>query len=367
MKNIVVVTWKGGGNFGTCLQSYALYRKLMDLGFSVRFLTGIPQKYSVKLYIKWILSIIGIKHIRKGSPKSIQQIKRERFQQSCYKDIVLYTKYQEYILFRDTDCFITGSDQIWNTYYDFNPYYFLSFAKDKKRVAYASSIGTNSIKEDCKEEVRELLLRFSHIGVREKQAVNVLNNLTGRTDICQVLDPTFLLKPEDWTKMSMDAEFEINIPQRYILCYLIGNNEWYEDQLQDVITTLGIDDIIIIPAVENPNFKSSQAVVYENASPVEFIWLLQHATFVCTDSFHATALSINNSIPFVEFMRFQDTDKQSQNSRIYDLLTHYGLLNRIYTKGETSWTTPIEYNAVQKILSNDRESSLGYLVNAINN
>ena len=367
MKNIVVVTWKGGGNFGTCLQSYALYRKLIDLGFSVRFLTGIPQKYSVKLYIKWILSIFGIRHIRKGPKKSIQQIKRDRFQQSCYKDVVVYTKHQEHNLLKDTDCFITGSDQIWNTYYDFNPYYFLSFAKDKKRVAYASSIGTNSIKEDCKLDVRKFLLQFSHIGVREKQAVNILRNLTGRTDICQVLDPTFLLEPEDWTKMSMAAEFEIKLPQRYILCYLIGNNKWYEDQLLDVITMLGIKNVIIIPAVENPDFTSSKALVYKDASPVEFIWLLQHAAFVCTDSFHATALSINNSIPFVEFMRFQDTDKQSQNSRIYDLLTHYGLLNRIYIKGEMSWTTPIEYDVVQKILSNDRESSLDYLMNAINN
>ena len=177
MNNIVLVTWKGGGNFGTCLQSYALYRKLQDLGFSVRFLTGFPKKYSIKLYIKWILSIIGIKHIRKGPKKSIQQIKRERFQQSCYKDVVVYTKHQERYFLKNTDCFITGSDQIWNTYYDFNPYYFLSFAKDKKRVAYASSIGTNSIKEDCKEDVRELLLRFSHIGVREKLAVNVLTQL----------------------------------------------------------------------------------------------------------------------------------------------------------------------------------------------
>ena len=33
MKNVVLVTWIGGGNYGTSLQSFALHKKLSDLGY----------------------------------------------------------------------------------------------------------------------------------------------------------------------------------------------------------------------------------------------------------------------------------------------------------------------------------------------
>ena len=65
------------------------------------------------------------------------------------------------------------------------------------------------------------------------------------------------------------------------------------------------------------------------------------------------------------FLRFKDTDGLSQNSRIYDLLNHYGLLTRLYEGNSTSWWKPIDYNIVQKQLDKDREQSLSYLTHAI--
>ena len=249
----------------------------------------------------------------------------------------------------------------------FNPRMFLDFANDKKRVAYASSIGTNDVKEDYRESVKELLLKFNHIGVREKTAVTELSKLTGRNDIVQVLDPTFLLSPTDWNEMSKDAVFETEMPKNYILCYFIGNNTHYINQLRKVRNAFGNKNIVIIPADENRDFTYEGAFVYKDASPVEFIYLIQHASLVCTDSFHATALSINHSVPFVEFMRFKDDDSKSQNSRIYDLLEHYGLMDRIYDDNNLSWTNNISYDRVQEILSDDRKFSIDYLINAIEN
>jgi hypothetical protein len=124
---------------------------------------------------------------------------------------------------------------------------------------------------------------------------------------------------------------------------------------------------VIIPADENRDFTYEGAFVYKDASPVEFIYLIQHASLVCTDSFHATALSINHSVPFVEFMRFKDDDSKSQNSRIYDLLEHYGLMDRIYDDNNLSWINNISYDRVQEILSDDRKFSIDYLINAIEN
>ena len=371
MKKVLLMTWIGKGNFGTCLQSFALNTFLKNQGFDVSILSHLPLKYDYKSYLKFALHNFGldgfIEYLHHKSD-STQIMKRRKFQKLYYREVKVFTKKQEVELENKYDCFLAGSDQIWNTYFSlFNSKYFLSFVKKKKRIAYASSIGTNSIKEEHKITVRNCLLGFSCIGVRETEAVSVLSKLTGRTDIRQVLDPTFLLEPNEWRKMAKGARYEMRLPKNYILCYFIGNNKWYSEQLSDVIKCIGINDVVLIPSAESPDFAIDNVVVYQKASPIEFVDLIQRAKYVCTDSFHATALCINNSIQFVEFMRFNDDDKMSQNSRIYNLLGHYGLMNRIYSKDIHEWANPILYYSIQDKLSQDRKNSIKFLVDAIEN
>ena len=60
MKNIVLVTWIGGGNYGTSLQSFALHRKLELLGYNVFFLRKFPDTFRFKDKVKCILCKLGI-------------------------------------------------------------------------------------------------------------------------------------------------------------------------------------------------------------------------------------------------------------------------------------------------------------------
>ena len=371
MKNIVLVTWIGGGNFGTALQSFALHKKLEFLGYNVSFLLDIPKRYTFKNKIKYYLQLIGVD--LKKAKKLICLIHLSTKQQKL-ADFVsknynlcrsINDKRQLKKLIADTDVFITGSDQIWNTIYKFNPFYFLDFAEDAKRVAYASSIGLQDFPEEHKPEIKRMLSKFSHIGLREETAVQIVSKLLNRNDILQVLDPTFLLDSNDWKNIGDEANIEIKLPQTYILCYLIGNNEWYKEQLNDVIAKTGIYNVIIIPAEENASFSIDGAIIYDAAGPLEFIKLIQKAAFVCTDSFHATAISINLNVDFVEFIRFNNSDKASQNSRIYDVLSHYNMMDRIYNIEDTSWSEKIEFSVSNKLLETDRKKSLDYLINAI--
>ena len=93
--------------------------------------------------------------------------------------------------------------------------------------------------------------------------------------------------------------------------------------------------------------------------------MLDHASFICTDSFHATALSIIMSKDFVEFIRFKDIDSSSQNSRIYDLLERYRLNERIYKEGINKWSKCINYVTIQALLEEDRQKSLEFLIRSI--
>lgn len=370
-KRITLVTWLGGGNFGTSLQSFALHRKLQDLGYSVTFLSGCPKKFTIKNKIKYVLGLIGvdlssIKRKIKGEKFTPKQKKLKRFIQDNYHLAeAINSKRQLDRIVDNTDVFVTGSDQIWNTVYCFNPFYFLDFAKDKKRIAYASSMGISDFPNEHKQAVKSLLSKFQHIGVREQTAAKAISSLLDRNDIRQVLDPTFLLDKKDWFAISEKADIEINIHDKYIFCYLIGNNSWYKEQLQDVVASTGIKKVIVVPAVENKDFSVEGAIIYDAAGPLEFIKLIKEATFVCTDSFHATALSLNMEVPFVEFMRFSDDSKGSQNSRLYDILERYNLTYRIYNKTDKRWADEIVYAAVSNQIKNDRKASLDFLVESI--
>ena len=370
-KRITLVTWLGGGNYGTSLQSFALHRKLQDLGYTVTFCAGCPKKFTVKNKIKYLLELFGInlssiKKIIKRSKLTAKQHKLQDFIKHNYNLArPINSKKQLDNLVECTDVFVTGSDQIWNTVNCFNPFCFLDFAKDKKRIAYASSMGISDFPDEHKPEVRRLLSKFQHIGVREQTAAKAISNLLGRNDVQQVLDPTFLLNKNDWVKISQSASIEIDIPQRYIFCYLIGNNPWYKEQIADVMESTGIDKLIIVPAVENKDFSIEGATIYDAAGPLEFVKLIKEATLVCTDSFHATALSLNMEKPFVEFMRFSDESKGSQNSRIYDLLGRYNLSHRIYNKSDKRWGESIDYISVSGLINEDRKKSLDFLVESI--
>jgi len=282
-----------------------------------------------------------------------------------YNMFYVNTRHQKDELLSKIDVFITGSDQIWNTYYNFNPFFFLDFAGNKKRIAYASSIGARDIKVECRNDVVALLSKFAHIGVREQSAVDCLKRYLPNKDIVQVLDPTFLLTRDDWKMFASKARIEINTPQRYIFCYLIGNRKEYAAQLEDVKSRYGIGKVVMIPSAENPEAKFDNTIIYDAAGPLEFVNLLLGASLVCTDSFHATALSINTGKNFVEFIRFDDSDEQSQNSRIYDILSHYSLSQRIYNSKNFGWAYNINYNVPYEKLERDRRKSINYLINAI--
>ncbi|WP_320167931.1 polysaccharide pyruvyl transferase family protein [Mangrovibacterium marinum] len=366
---IGIVTWLGTGNFGTSLQSYALHRKLEEIGYDVCFLPYFSFS-EFTLYGKFKKILRSSKHLAAVIFKRLffgakHQSKIQLFNKYNYNIRVVSTQKQYEKLLQNIDVFVTGSDQIWNCYHSFNPFYFLSFAGNVKRVAYASSIGTTTFPKDKESEIGALLSKFKHIGVREKTAVSLIKNLLNRTDVRQVVDPTFLLDKKHWLSFAENAKIEFEVPEKYILCYFVGNESCTEQQLEAVRQQLEINNIIVIPAMENAEIRFSNALIYRNAGPYEFVHLISHATCVCTDSFHATAISIITQKNFIEFMRFKDNDKKSQNSRIYDLLNHYGLMNRLYKSNDSTLFDPIDYTEVAKKVQIDREDCLEYLKNSI--
>lgn len=370
-KRIQIVTWLGNGNFGTSLQSYALYHFLSVKGYDCSILSSFNYKhFSLKGYFKMILSALGIMKIRerrkiKKATDSRKLMKLSEFFEHNIRQESVSNPWQYRNLLRNTDVFCVGSDQVWNAYFNFSPFNFLDFAGNVKRISYASSMGTKDFPEEYKETIKNLLLKFAHISLRETTGREAVSRLTGRNDIKTVLDPTFLLTAKDWNSVSEQSRMEISVPKNYMLVYLIGNNDNYPEQVRELQTKTGIENVIVIPAVENPNFEIKGSIVYRDAAVPEFVKLLKEAAWVCTDSFHATALSINIGKNFTEFLRFKDSDQGSQNSRIYDVLDTFMLQNRLYNEMQDLWSKPIDYKESHAILDHLRMDSTDWLINAI--
>lgn len=370
-KRIQIVTWLGNGNYGTSLQAFALFHFLNTKGYECSVLNAFNYKhFSLKGYLKMVLSALGIMKFRerrkiKRVTDSKKLLKLRDFFRRNIRQEIISTPCQYRQLLHKTDVFCVGSDQVWNAYYNFSPFNFLDFAGNVKRISYASSMGTKDFPEKYKETVKDLLLKFAHISLREATGREAVSRLTGRNDIKTVLDPTFLLNAEDWSSVAKQSQIEISVPKNYMLVYLIGNNDNYPKQVRELQEKTGIENVIVIPAVENPNFEILGSIVYRDAAVAEFVKLLKDATWVCTDSFHATALSINFGKNFTEFLRFKDSDKGSQNSRIYDVLDTFKLQNRLYNEMQDIWSKPIDYKESHAILDHLRTDSTDWLINAI--
>lgn len=367
---IVLVTWLSTGNYGTGLQSYALHKKLQEMGYDVCILpffalSDFTLTAKIKKVVRYYPKYYAKLFLKRLFFESKSQRKLREFNNSNYNIRLIKTQAQYEELLKESDVFIAGSDQIWNCYHSFNPFYFLSFAGDKKRIAYASSIGTSDFPEEKKDQIKYLLSKFSHIGVREETAVRAVKDLIYEADVRQVADPTFLLDDKHWRNFACKATLEFDLPEKYILCYFVSNESYTIEQLETIKQKLDISNVIVIPAKENEKINIPEAFIYPDAGPHEFVYLLSHATCVCTDSFHATAISINMQKDFIEFKRFKDENRQSQNSRIYDLLEHYNLTARLYDSQEASLYNPINYTEITDIVERDRKDCIAYLQNSI--
>lgn len=410
---IKLVTFAPHPNFGTCLQSYALNKVLKDMGHDVEFIYNgreeaplgisgvlrsiikklLPKSYVYKIkkqrernaneptlketppYIIelpnsklhfYISKLPLYKHLYKlYKCKNLQwkKVYKFAFEDENYKMKRLYIRRQYDDVAKSADLFVTGSDQIWNPYCGgFNPMMFLEFAGDTKRIAYSSSISRPTIPESVKERFKEDLSKFEHIGVREQKSVELLNELLERSDVKLVVDPTYLLSSDEWLEFGNRAKIEFDLPEKYIFCYFVGDKrvDFYEKMVEDVKSKTGIKDVITLECYDRPlNYGGGR--LYYDAGPYEWVYLLAHSSYVCMDSFHATVFSLKFHKEFAHAMKSNDTAIGSQNTRMYDILSRYGLLYKNYDGKTEEWFGKIDYQNVDSIIDSEIKESLAFL------
>ena len=166
MKSVSFITIHFGANFGSVLQTIATSRILKDLNCKVICINYIQDRWTWNAYFKVRNPFRLVKRIL-NSP--IEYANRYIYQSYLEKYVELTPKIYRRNFSKKcpkSDFYITGSDQVWNSKHNLGideHYYFAGFPKETKKIAYAASIGQDSISDDEYDKVKQLLSSYNRI------------------------------------------------------------------------------------------------------------------------------------------------------------------------------------------------------------
>lgn len=247
------------------------------------------------------------------------------------------------------DVFVIGSDQVWNPDFSFtSEAEYLPQVPKNRKIAYAASFGVSEIAED-KERTAQLLNDIAFISVRETAGAKIVYKLTGR-NVPVVLDPTMLLEASYWTSIERKPYLEIPA-SGYCLKYVLG----------DDVNSRRIENLAFSKKLTVIDLTDESLPV----GPAEFVWLIHHASLVCTDSFHATAFSILFEKPFVIFER--QSQDEDMSSRFDTLCATFNLNSHRIDKPAFSEESVFseDWRSIKSRLDEERRCSLSYLETAL--
>ena len=333
-------------NFGSILQAYALQKTLDDWGYSTEIIL-----YKKTNYVKQALRLLYFPLLKTTLKSRWKSIYCKIFQKDVYEKILLTREeaFRQFIKDRmhfssvckgrkqlieschKYDCFVLGSDQVWNPMNLGGDFYTMTFIpEDMKKITYAPSFGVSNIPIAQREKTKTYLKRIQYISVRESDGQKIVKDLIGR-DVPMVVDPTILAGRNLWDKIS-DEQF---VGEKYIFCYFISKNPNYRAFAKRLAKKTGYR-IVTIPHVDeyvkaDMNFGD---VLPQGVGPEEFVKLIRYSEYVCTDSFHGIVFSTMYKRTFFAFSRYSNEGIESTNSRIYSFLEMIGLTDRLYKGNE---------------------------------
>lgn len=366
-KKVAIITVTGYNNYGNKLQNYAVQHILEKLEFEVETIktqTSAPIKkisFIKRLYKNKnkILKKISNK-INALKYNKIYNLRRNKFIQFSKKyiketDFVISLNNIPENLHTKYDFFVTGSDQVWNPFQKGSEIEFLMFVPKEKRISISASIGTNFIPKERIDYFTKALNQMSKISVRENEAKKIVENLTNRSDIEVLLDPTMALEKEEWLKISNN---KVITSEKYILVFFLGE---ISDEYNNFIQKIARNNNLEIIQLLNPKFKE-----YFLSDPSDFIGLVNNTSFICTDSFHGAVFSIIFNKKFLIFDRVEK-EQASMNSRLTTLLHKFNLTDRYWSSDYNlnNINVSIDYDKINELLIEERLKTYNFLKEAL--
>lgn len=365
--NVKVITRHAPSNYGSLLQSIATVRVIEGMGHECeiidyqrpdeRGLMGVLTQLSQKEGYGNPLKRLAYVALRYPIEK-YAQVKFDAMRKKYLKMTERCSSHGDLERLR-ADAFVTGSDQVWgpmmNGVYD--SAYFLQFVHDgAKKLAYAASFGKTKFEERTISAYKSMLAEYYKIAVREKSAVELLDNWGLKNCVGQVLDPTLLLDRNEWKKLLVkDEDTRKYAGKKYILVYQIHNDPKLSDYAKRLSAHTGMELLRVNPMFHQIR-RGGKFICCPDLG--EFLALIDNASCIVTDSFHGTCFAINFGKQFIEILPNNATGTRNQS-----ILELTGLSVRILKdfNDYSLMDETIEYQNVWKILEEERKKSLDRL------
>ncbi len=356
-KRILLVSLWGNRNYGNKLQSYAAVQLLKNIGCSV-VIAKHNEPFSVRERIhrlKFLLLPIGnnykYRYIKRAS--SFFKFNKKYINESIY--IRNFKIRKRHI--RSIDYAVTGSDQVWHNWFDLNDeinYYFLRFLPKEKRIAFAASFGFDNIPEKYHLIYHSCINEMKRISVREESAKRIIDK-EGRKDAIVISDPTLCLEREEWKSIEKRPPKAPN--GKFMLAFFLGElPDSYNEIIDKISQKYKINEKIYMNSIESVFFSST---------PEEYLWLIDNAEYICTDSYHATVFSIIFEKKFIVFHRIEK-GFTGMFDRIRTLLKMTGLESREYcSKWQLDEPEHINYDIAKEKICIERVKAIDFLKESI--
>lgn len=359
-KQSYIITYHNSYSYGACLQAYASQVALEKLGFDVRFVDyHNPHEDDSLGKSAWGLLAKGnVKGAVSTGLRNILGYRRYTLKAfSAYHATVPKTSICSRSLedFEDleSDLLVVGSDQMWNASISggLDPAFLLDFGRAERRISLATSMGNYRFSEEDAKVAKRCLSRFTAISVRERHAKEEVDAITGG-DAFICLDPTLLLSADDWRRFARKPNGIGG--ERYLLVFTVDNHPERAWRVWDRhARELGTS----VYRIANNRVPVSRVdKTLRGVTPQEFVWLIDHAAYVVTDSFHGTAFSINLETPFTVV-----PNKHGNNVRMTELLAFVGLSERFDDLTGAGCPTEVDFAIAEGRLATQRAGCLDWI------
>ena len=320
----------------------------------------VEQDTAVKRQIRgmkgFVKTVLSWKNYGRMMP---QEKKFRSFERRFFPETKVYRTFEELKANPPgMDLYISGSDQVWNpqiTDKQFDPSYFLAFAEEgAKRITYAVGANFDTL-PGAEKELPGLLRGLNAISLREAKVKDVVAAaMPEGIELREDVDPTLLLDKEDYAAFTSTETLE---KEPFILTYSMPNATQGKvnnaARLLSEETGLKVIDISGNPTKANLSVKDHRTV-----GPDEFLWYIEHADYVLTNSFHGTAFSV------IFRKQFAVVPHSETGNRVSELMAKLHLERRCCTSGNQACARvkePFTYEEAEKEIAGLRESSLEYL------
>lgn len=330
-------------NCGSGLQAYALQQALIQHGIENEIIDYRPwyiynngRPLDWKFFVKRIIYRKGLR-------------KRWKVYNDFVSDSLILTQktYKTYSELCNAnmkaDCFIAGSDQIWNSYFKCGKdlAYYLRFVGNQRKVSYAASLGRTFFDPGKLKFMKKNVDQFELVTVREKSACSVLDSIGIKST--QLCDPTFLISADQYRRKGhrvLDENFG-----DYILVYLTEASELLDKVIKKLRDRYRAK-VVYVGSFRN---RCKCDINLTDIGPWEFISLIDEASYVIAGSFHASVFSgiLKRNFAVIPY---------ENNIRMEELLNAFALQDH-FIKSETDMAilnrdiTKEEFDRIDKIIN----------------